>query len=497
MCVCCSISKKGGSKFRKFLGRKAAASSGGLPQSQSWDSGHGRGAEVKVSAMQKPRRPSADPLDYWSGVPTPPPLPSMEFLLGKKSGKRVNPSLPLNLKEELKQRVRWGRDAYDDNEADSDDNKPLSAAIQKLKQRRKKQLQPSEEEDNQSRAKKSSSSPQKFLRAERLPTPRPGMPANFPVSDLPLPRKLTYEESSPLTPHRNPPPSPTVKTSGETGRKPARTAPKPPFVPNAPIAKAVSARHKGAKQISPQNSATHLSQQQLVNSLNQALARPDHAVPKVLRQANYQAGPTNSPTSNMIESRSLTVQQRVGGSTHSPRHLLQRQAAVDEVEDDSDDSSFTSTSDSSSESDDSSDEESDHIVQARHSVPSLSTARPIMARNMGLHAARMARQAMQRMKNQRYPSIFRKPIVKLSTIVEVRDEIVYEKVWWCSMYTRTLCIHAQHIMQTYLLCNGFLVWSFVEYNHGAGPGLSSDKDKEKIHVFLEAIHPNAENFGMA
>ena len=46
-----------------------------------------------------------------------------------------------------------------------------------------------------------------------------------------------------------------------------------------------------------------------------------------------------------------------------------------------------------------------------------------------------------------------------------------------------------------LSCNGFLAWSFVEHNYGAGPGLRPDKDKEKIHASLEAVHPNAENFG--
>lgn len=396
---------------------------------------------MKGSSVQKSHRQRTDPHDYWSGVPTAPPLPSVEFLLGKSTGKRVQPRLPTNLKEELKQRMGWGRDAYDDNEdneVDSVDDKPLSVQAQKSKQKRKKQLQTSEEKEDQQRAKKSFVSPRKPHKFERVPTPRPGLLMNFPMSDLPVPKRLNYEDAIPLPPPQvqKPSVSSTAKTPNEAALKPSRPAPKPPNVPSAPITKAVSARQKAGKQSGLQTTTTHSSQQQFMNSLNQVLARPGGVVPKVLNPSHHQTSPPDSPTSNEIENELLAMQLKVGSV--NPRSLLQRQAAV-EMADDSDDSSFTSSSDSSSETDDSSDE-SDHIVQARQSIPVFNTARPIMARNMGLHEARMARQTMQRMKNQRYPSILRKPIIKLGTITEIQDEVIYEKV------SDAACLHHQVVV---------------------------------------------------
>ena len=127
--------------------------------------------------------------------------------------------------------------------------------------------------------------------------------------------------------------------------------------------------------------------------------------------------------------RSFSAFQTSVTQTVGPRPKLQRQPAIkkepvalrEEMED-SDDSSFTSSSDEETESSESGDGSDDEEED-----------RPIMARNMGIHGARIAKEVMQRMKNQRYPSIFRKPIITLDTVLEVRHEIVYETV--------SLCVH--------------------------------------------------------
>ncbi len=80
----------------------------------------------------------------------------------------------------------------------------------------------------------------------------------------------------------------------------------------------------------------------------------------------------------------------------------------------------------SSEEDDSSDYESTDTSDTDDDDDDYD--RPIMAQNMGIHGAKIARQVMQRMKNQRYPSIFSKPIIKLDTIKDVRYESPYQKV---------------------------------------------------------------------
>lgn len=131
------------------------------------------------------------------------------------------------------------------------------------------------------------------------------------------------------------------------------------------------------------------------------------------------------------------------------KRQITRQEAVEEEEEesDSDDDSFTSSSEEgeSSETEESSEEDEDSMVQAtrveapRHvSIP----MRPLMAMNKGF-GARKAKQAMMRMKVQRYPRILRQPIIKLDTIEEVRDEIVHQMVSHAVAYQSALSTSAK------------------------------------------------------
>lgn len=98
-------------------------------------------------------------------------------------------------------------------------------------------------------------------------------------------------------------------------------------------------------------------------------------------------------------------------------HIVEEEAPdyddSNEAESSSDDEETTESESTESESDTEEEDDED---------------RPIMAQNVGIHGARIAKQVMQRMKNQRYPSIFSKPIITLDTIVDVRYEKPYQTV---------------------------------------------------------------------
>ena len=105
------------------------------------------------------------------------------------------------------------------------------------------------------------------------------------------------------------------------------------------------------------------------------------------------------------------------------RPLLQRQAGVEKDEEEAvnSDDSFTSSEEESEDEEESSEESTDEEEINLND-------RPIMAKNLGIHGAKIAKQVMQRMKNQRYPSIFRKQIINLDTVYENRYEVIYEIV---------------------------------------------------------------------
>ena len=382
--------------FSKLLGKRNnnAPSSGGLSSSKSWSS------DSSSIPLRKPRRPDAH---EWS-IPNPPPLPTVEFLTGKS---RVAYKLNYSLKEELQKAVptMWNRDAYDDDEDEesgSDGEKQID----------KQELQ------NKNKALKGKGKKKKGMELNSVkqkkamrPPPLPSISSvQVPKSDLLITQNRSTKTQQPIRPALPPPPTPPPEEDRNTKVKPAiLTLPPPPPVVATPIAKAASARSRKQpmqRQDTPTPSVDFASQ------LSEALQSAQGKEPKVL---HYQ--PPVSPAGH--EMRSFTAlhssNNRSNQQNLGARPKMQRQAS--QKEEDSDDS-FTSSSDEETESSEDDSSGSDNEEEDR----------PIMARNMGIHGARIAKEVMQRMKNQRYPSIFRKPIVTLDTVIEVRHEIVYEAV---------------------------------------------------------------------
>ena len=284
----------------------------------------------------------------------------------------------------------------------------VNTSLKGLEEKAKVQSQFSVTEEDQARP---SPRRKKKLAEQRKLTPIPSMMAmQIPKSDLPTPKTLTFSETKTETEpdaHTAQSIKSTIvnssqpeKLNGQSHLKPVRQAPVAPVktgLPSAPIAKVASARTKGVIQ-----PLTQLQE-------------------KYNPHANFQDSPPESPTLKQIEDdiEAMTMKIRLSDSRSTNAHVLNRQYRKTEQEDHDEDNSLTSSSDEDSsdyESTESSDDEDDD------------DDRPIMARNMGIHGAKIARQVMQRMKNQRYPSIFCKPIVRLDTILDIRYETPHQAV---------------------------------------------------------------------
>ena len=435
--------KRGSVWISKLLGKRGNTP-GNLPHSKSWDS----------SQPHKPRRPSADP--YQWTIPNPPSPPSVEFLLGRSRVAHSRPKPNMSLKEELQQKTNWGRDAYDDHDdeddgSDSDDsekNKKLTKPkLAKVRKRKKKDLSEVPSAINKSLTTEPAKTPSPRLRRslgqQHQDTSIPSLD-NFLIPKSDLPPKRHQELSQPTN---SPKLSPSNTTRGVPTTKPIRTAPPPPVqvsptdesrntaTPTAPIVKAVSARSKVNRPppLPFERRDTPLPSS-FMNQLNQALNSSQGREPKAL-QSYHTSSPPDSQSMEETEQNIITMRRKITppqglsqiplqGVLQPNRPKLQRQPAIDVRvkeqfmhEDGSDDSSFTSSSEEETES---SEEDSSEELEDGD--------RPIMARNMGIHGARIAKEVMQRMKNQRYPSIFRKPIMTLDTIVEIPHERVYQAV---------------------------------------------------------------------
>lgn len=393
-----SVQNKRGSVLSKILGKRNTSSSG-LPSSKSWSS------DSSAVPTRKPRRPDAH---EWS-IPNPPPLPTVEFLTGKS---RVAHKLNFSLKEELEQFVPssvWGRDAYDDedDESDSDTDKPIDKQALQNKNKAFK---------GKGRKKKTLHEPTSAKQKKIVSLKTPSMPS---ISSVQVPKSdvlSTQKQPSSIQPVRPAPPPPPTPPS-EQEKIPIR--PKQIPIAPTPIAKVASARSHKQPGFARKDTPTPTG---FATQLSEALQSAQGQKPKA-----FHYKPPVSPAGH--EMRSFSAFQTSVTQTVGPRPKLQRQPVIREEPvvmrkemEDSDDSSFTSSSDEETESSESGDRSDDEEED-----------RPIMARNMGIHGARIAKEVMQRMKNQRYPSIFRKPIITLDTVLEVRHEIVYETV--------SLCVH--------------------------------------------------------
>lgn len=386
----CSIQSKQGSVWSKLLGKRTT---GGIPHSKSWSD---------YSQQRKSRRP--DPYE-WS-IPNPPPLPTVEFLTGKS---RVPHKAIFSLKEELQQVIPssvWGRDAYDDKEEGSDSDQDRPTDKQLVSQTKAKSLKGKKRKKREV----TDSKQKKTLSQQRQSTPMPSLESvQVPKSDF---LSKAPNNKSGIQPVRVAPPPPS----------PTRSIPSPPNLPqenkkttvSAPIAKAASARSR--KPLVRQDTPIPDG---FANQLQQALTSAQGQQPKALHSNQHPISPE----------RQLSIQQQITPPQNlqllSEKPKLQRQPAIhmhmleesQQENESDDDSSFTSSSDEETESseEDSSDDSDDGD-------------RPVMARNMGIHGAKIAKEVMQRMKNQRYPSIFLRPIITLDTLVEVRHEVAYEAV---------------------------------------------------------------------
>ena len=333
----------------------------------------------------KTRRTNADSKAYWN-IPQPPSPPSVEYLIGKSRVAHLRTKPTLSLKEELQQTV-WGRDAYDDKEEeeDSDSDHIIRKPINKFTKQKKiivKEL-PGKDSD-----------PITVItpKQKRHHKPFPSIDdVSVPKSDLPVPRLHQQQQQQQVV----------TKPVVEPNYKPLSPPTNKVMPAKAPIMKAASARVL-IRQDTPTPST-------FASRLNAALGSSLGEKPKALGNVNL--SPPQSPKINnsypgSVLSKQITPPQNL----HPVRPPLRRQTSID----DDDDDSFTSSSEEESGS---SDEDDD-----------FDKDRPIMARNLGIHGARIAKEIMLRMKNQRYPSIFRKPIVTLDTLVEVRHEQIYQAV---------------------------------------------------------------------
>lgn len=172
-----------------------------------------------------------------------------------------------------------------------------------------------------------------------------------------------------------------------------------------------------------------------------------------------QQSKVTAPIAKLANARSRTTKISESDETQVKNSLpinpmpLNRQDSVNQSENYDDENDETSSEEESSEyeSTESSDTDDDDADD-----------RPIMAQNIGIHGAKIARQVMQRMKQQRYPSIFSKPIIKLDTILDIRYESPYHSVS-CKLVCGILicydrCSYCRaHIQREHIVCTSFIL----------------------------------------
>lgn len=342
-------------------------------------------------------------------IPTPPPLPSARFLLGKKP---MMKKPGLSLKEELLEKS-WGRDAYDNDDASNSDEgeskqRPSHHKISRSKVHPKqlsKKKRSSKVEDRKLPAMLGGygSSPRqkrKLLGEQRQLTP---YPANAPLftlkSDMPVPKKLDFDSDSPSSPPVSPsattpsatshatPTTPHVQTtsaqpytitplkqatSDNSVLKPVRPAPPPPQPSTAPppkpstapIAKVASARTKRPMAAKP-------VQQPVNNRPNTQDSSPPSPAPPPPTPLPPTPPPPSPPSyrtiarplssADALDRQRDRLEAQLLRQLGSQNHAIKKQTSGtnEEKEDDEDmsDSSDESLTDSSEEEDDDDDEE--------------------------------------------------------------------------------------------------------------------------------------------
>ena len=540
--------EKGSKKiFSKLRGKRSSAPGGLLRQSQSWDS----------SLSRMTSTPNVDTTNWRvdeERLPEPPPLPTVDYLLGKRPA-NLRGKTSTTLKEEVKEKAAAikqdsddGTVTYIDSDNDSDSHSSHSSHSSvssthsdrkhKKKKKRKKKGQKGETTDvsiqwTYNKLTVPQSSPPRernFFPNERMPTP---IPNTFTGGNLPTPRKLDFDmkqvasppsqspsslsplsslsprspispvssqEVSParrpggeeltgyLKPSRVAPPPPanksnlanrtaqTNRTSAKqgsakttavqpstsprkttTGTQPKRAAPKlPPNVQNrqkqiantgvlkspppnqtraSPISKISSSRKSQGRAATKSATAKVTGQQPSNRSPNEFMAALNQAVasspgkPSIVQQMGRNGGRspssspgTHSPTIDEIELQLDAMKSTLAGAALQPMWLLQRPPSPERGDSGTDSSESTSSSDdSSSDSDTSSDDSSDDDDM-------VAPKRPIMARNPSMESGKGYGGFNRARLLARYPRLLRKRVVRLPTIDEVPEEIIYTTV---------------------------------------------------------------------
>ena len=509
-----------------------------MQHSQSWDSSLSRLTSTSDADIANWRVDEDE-----ENLPEPPPLPTVDYLLGKRPA-NLRGKTNVTLEEEVREKAAAinvesddGTITYIDSDNDSDSHSSHSSVSSthserkhKKKKKKKRKSQKAESTNTQWTYNKLSlpqSSPpreRKNYVNEKMPTP---IPMTTTVGNLPTPRKLDFDTKlvasptsqspsyppdslspkSPTSPpsqeispaHRAnegltgylkparaaPPPSvnksnlpnqtaqakqTTAKTAVQSstspqkatsGIQPKRVAPKlPPHVQNrqkqnanaatilqslpprqtkaSPIAKLSSSRKsqgrtatKSATAKVIRDSPSNRSPNEFMAALNRAVASSP-SKPTIVRQMgrNDSHSPssspgTHSPTIDEIELHLDAMKSTLAGAALQPMRLRQRPPspkAEEKVDSDTDSSEYTSSSDdSSSESDTSSEDSSDDGGM-------VAPKRPIMARNPSMERAKSYGGFNRARLLARYPRLLRKRVVRLPTIEEVPEEIIYTTV---------------------------------------------------------------------
>ena len=451
-------------KKKKWWSRK---SSNPTPQTQkmksskSWD-----------SSVSTARYEGSDDFDgeiVEDGIPEPPPLPTIEYLLGKKPvnlRKRFNQSLKDQLKEgatQLKNSSRLGGESGGTEDSDETSSVGSSRGSSKgrhrhrrgAKHRRKRKDEEGEGSGEWTHSKlNKTASPRKAL--ERKPTP---MPSKVPVSDI-IGKPSSLETSSHHT--ATPTNGPTSNPSPGMSRN-KRGGPKlPPHQQNKPA----NQQQPAPSVVSPITKVgNNRGKSQVQNRGNPTAGRG----PQLTRQEGHLE--SNSDPDLTIDDMELQLVEMKTRLVHASANSMQGNIRPpsaeihntsdeddnEESESESDESSeYTSTSDtsSSSGSDDSSESSDEELQMKKPLMPK----RLMMVRNPVGAAAAAARGRTggggtsrgfnrQRMLS-RYPRLFRRRIINLDTITEQAEEALYEHV---SQVIQSVKVNSSHQVVCFVL----------------------------------------------
>ena len=351
-----------------------------------------------------------------SRIPSPPPIPKMEYLLSKlPQSKQIQIINLIRAESILSQNSSDGNDS-DTASVGSSHSRSSRRSSEKKKRREGTSSAP------QTRYNKSGSSPPLPRRARvRKLTPYlkvDGMKR----PPAPSPKRLFYDESLPFGQLNPPSPSPTVSpfSSGASSRN---------ITPQSSFREEATRSYFHSKKTSDPGSPYDF-----MKALNTAIATTPNR-PKIMRQTAVDEDGNDdgsiSPTLQEIEDEIQAMQQMMGGEVHHKTSSLE--TVHDDDEDDEEESS-------SSGSETSSDDDMEEFVQLNVIKPHMQTGgvnihapkrklSPIVI-NGGLGGGVINRGRLVQKRQVYRPRLYsRRRFSRLDTIVEETEEIVHTGVW--------------------------------------------------------------------